>query len=1619
MNKYLIYIFLVIIISTPAVSEAGIIDSLQKQVRNLKQSLSDLHNNIDRNLSNNAMIGAAAGSLSNDASGGLFGWSKENILAYTNNEYSPGFNYGFRSLALSSNGNKMIGAISLYSNTLYTWDSVAGWIKRTLPSGVFASAVTSSSNGQILAAAHPNNFPRVIYTSNDSGATWRELVAATDKGSEYIQMSADGTKLVVKSGRDLTVYTTSDGGVNWGLSQTIATGLFWHKMEFSEDLNTVIGFGHTGSQSLSSVYTSTNGGVSWQNRNIANYWTSTLVAVSGDGSKFAVHSASNGVISEDRLYIGGTSGSFQTPVAVGGGHKTALKMSGDGSVVVVLTSSVIRASTDGGVSFISSPALTDVRENPLTLQLSRDGKKIVYSGDTNLVVGKLSSTFTILTPENNSTHTSWAPAVFWNSASSCGYNFDLGTNGVFTSVDCSKSGSDIPQPSSGAHVFYAKSTNSLGSSETSSASFTYNPPQSSITSPVAGDYIGTGWAPVVFWSNAVTCGYHFDLGINGPFTTIDCSRAGNNIPSPSTSGSHTLYTKATYQDGSSNTDSVPFTYISFVWTSQSVPLANPGSTSNTVYHLDSSADGTKVVGVGASALSGQNSYYIFTSLNGSSPLLKINTDKAWSSISISNGGKIVATESLGNVYLSQTLEGTMSPIASLPRNNWTGIHISSAGNRITAIYDNRYAQISTDGGSSFGNPIDLLGLAANGYPNFRYSEDGRKILFNKNTIGIYYYSADTGVATAVPNGSGLSFVGHTPDGSKAYGDKLVSGVKHIFEINLSTGSISDKGPIGGQDFSRNGMAVSNSGVIALNTFNGVDLFDFRISLNGGGVFQTHIPNSITGSTASTPDISSDGSKIFITALDPNATRYARLYVGSIGGGSTSDTSPPSQVTLVSSNTTQTSTNLSWSVATDNTGVDHYTIYKNSTSQGDFSGNSHIVTGLVPDTTYNFTVYAVDAAGNQTVSNIASVTTLPITIPPTAPVLTSIGSPKTVLENANLSFNLSSTDANGDFVSYSTATALPTNATLSSTGVFSFSPTYAQSGSYAITFIVTDSTTRTDSEVVVVNVTNVNRSPTANAGLDDSATLGIGKNISGSLSSDPDGDALTYLWAVVTNPSNVTVNFSSTSVVSPTVTFGSAGVVTLRLTVRDTSNASAQDTVVFNVSADPNADNDGDFVINSNDLCPNTPSTTVVNLRGCPLPPVPVGATMRPDISSASALLNLNSLNSLEIENSNARIAWATTTTTYSVMRTSGNNMIPIDLSSNIIMGNRSVDLRSINIPELNRAARLTFKNITILLADIAILKDGSYCTTCSNPIYDTGGDTYSFDVAGFSEYELVDNEDPVVSITSPLTGSTAAAPVTITANATDDIAVAEVKFYQSTTLIGTDTSSPYSISWSPSAGTYSIVAVAKDAAGKYATSSVASVTTTVTANTVTPRKSSGGGGGGGTKTTAPQITKSLKKGSKDAQVKILQSLLIKEKLLASTTNIFDTKTESATKLFQTKYKLKVTGKIDTKTKAKINEILKKNATVKPTTPTKPTTTTPELSVKALGLKQNAVGPDVTILQTFLEKSKYLIMPKGVSKGQFGPATKAALIKWQIANKITPADGTVNVGTVAKLKTLGY
>jgi hypothetical protein len=121
---------------------------------------------------------------------------------------------------------------------------------------------------------------------------------------------------------------------------------------------------------------------------------------------------------------------------------------------------------------------------------------------------------------------------------------------------------------------------------------------------------------------------------------------------------------------------------------------------------------------------------------------------------------------------------------------------------------------------------------------------------------------------------------------------------------------------------------------------------------------------------------------------------------------------------------------------------------------------------------SFTYRAKDSGNALSQPATVQITITPVNDPP---IIAAIA-PKSVNENAPLTFTVSATDADGGAAPTLSITGKPTNATFNAvTGAFSWTTGYSDSGTYQVTFKATDNTNSSDEETVTITVNNVNRS----------------------------------------------------------------------------------------------------------------------------------------------------------------------------------------------------------------------------------------------------------------------------------------------------------------------------------------------------------------------------------------------------------------------------------------------------------------------------------------------------------------------------------------------------------------
>lgn len=149
---------------------------------------------------------------------------------------------------------------------------------------------------------------------------------------------------------------------------------------------------------------------------------------------------------------------------------------------------------------------------------------------------------------------------------------------------------------------------------------------------------------------------------------------------------------------------------------------------------------------------------------------------------------------------------------------------------------------------------------------------------------------------------------------------------------------------------------------------GVDSYEvFKDGVSVGTTAATRL--NITGLTASTTY------SLTVKAKDSTGNASITSSLLSVKTSDPDIQAPSVPTGLVALTITQLGFSLSWVASTDNVSVASYEVYKNGVSVGTSITTNMNVTGLLPSTSYSFSVKAKDAVGNTSLASIAlSVTT---------------------------------------------------------------------------------------------------------------------------------------------------------------------------------------------------------------------------------------------------------------------------------------------------------------------------------------------------------------------------------------------------------------------------------------------------------------------------------------------------------------------------------------------------------------------------------------------------------------------------------------------------------------------
>ncbi len=157
---------------------------------------------------------------------------------------------------------------------------------------------------------------------------------------------------------------------------------------------------------------------------------------------------------------------------------------------------------------------------------------------------------------------------------------------------------------------------------------------------------------------------------------------------------------------------------------------------------------------------------------------------------------------------------------------------------------------------------------------------------------------------------------------------------------------------------------------------------------------------------------------------------------------------------------------------------------------------------------------------------------------------------------------SSTDVDGNTLSYQWTLQKPAGSNASLLGANSATPGFVidKPGDYVATLVVNDGQVNSDPDSVTISTQNTK--PVANAGPDSSTVVGNTVLLNGGGSSDPDNDPLTYHWSLITRPSGSAATLIGPTSVSSGFVVDKSGTYVAQLIVNDGQVNSDPDTATI-------------------------------------------------------------------------------------------------------------------------------------------------------------------------------------------------------------------------------------------------------------------------------------------------------------------------------------------------------------------------------------------------------------------------------------------------------------------------
>ena len=614
--------------------------------------------------------------------------------------------------------------------------------------------------------------------------------------------------------------------------------------------------------------------------------------------------------------------------------------------------------------------------------------------------------------------------------------------------------------------------------------------------------------------------------------------------------------------------------------------------------------------------------------------------------------------------------------------------------------------------------------------------------------------------------------------------------------------------------------------------------------------------------------SEDEVRLYSRALA--GTEVSTLYASA----SSSDTTPPTTPGNVSATPVSGSQiNVAWSASTDNVGVTGYKVMRNGSLAGSTTtALTYSDTGLAASTTYSYTVEAVDAAGNVSPPSTA-VTATTLTSDTTPPTV-SITAPTA---NATVSSTISVSATATDNVAVASVQfqldgvnlgALLTVAPYA----ISWNTTTATNASHTLTAIATDTSgNAATSAAVAVTVSNASTGPPTQ-GLIGYWNFDEG---SGTIAHDTSGSGYNgvvngAVWTTGEINGALSFNGGTAYVVTPNIALGSTFSVSAWVNPAvtkqigygriletqyngglylGTNSAGTKYKFIVNTGVGSTGGcglvfgcAEGGAITAGWHLVTGTYDGTTATLYLD-------GTVVASDTFTAPAITNLPLYvgryyaggygwngSEDEVRLYSRALAGTEVSTLYASASSS-------DTTPPTTPGN--VSATPVSGSQINVAWSASTDNVGV--TGYKVMRNGSLAgsTTTALTYSDTGlaaSTTYSYTVEAVDAAGNVsppstavtattltsDTTPPTVSITAPTANATVSSTISVSATATDNVAVASVQFQLDGVNLGALlTVAPYAISWNTTTATnasHTLTAIATDTSGNAATSAAVAVT---------------------------------------------------------------------------------------------------------------------------------------------------------------------------------------------------